>query len=257
MKVRNFLAALSSVLTVACGADPAYYPGGDHSTSVLSGSGAQDYATPLGNGCIQTALNPCIKPQSQCGDGGRADVILNPDGSVLSILCYPVHAPGDPLIVVPAQGPLSLGNKDLVVLGPGQVVHGDVSVDGNNTTVFGAGPAVSVIDGSLGVEKNNGVVRGVYIRGDAVIDGNNTALVWCVIEGNVTINSNNNLLADCDIFGKVTINGNNNQLVGNRVQSGLAVNANNTVCRGNFAFADGNINHVIDPSEVGAALTCN
>ena len=249
--------ALTAVLALACGADPSYYPGGDHRTSVLSGGGAQDYATPSGKGCISTPSNPCITPQSTCGDGGRADVILNPDGSVLSTLCYPAHVPGDPLVIIPAQGPVSVGNKELLILGPGQVVNGNLSVDGNNTTIFGSGPAVSVVNGSLAVEKNNGVVRGLYIRGDAVIDGNNTALVWCVIEGNVTINSNNNLLADCDIFGKVTINGNNNQLVSSRVQSGIAVNANNTVCRGNFGFTDGNTNHVIEPIEVGAALTCN
>lgn len=257
MKAKFLLAALSSVLTLACGADPSYYPGGDHTTSVVSGGGAEQYGTPSGTGCVVTPLNPCIKPQSMCGDSARADVILNPDGSVLSIICYPLRAPGDPVVLIPAQGPVATGNKGVVVLDPGQVVNGNLTVDGNNATVFGAGPAVSTITGDLAVSFNDGVVRGVSIRGNAVIGGNNTSLFWCVIDGDVTINSNDNILADCDIYGKVTINGNNNQLVGNRIQGGIKVNANNTSCQGNVGFTDVNANQVIEPAEVGSKLTCN
>ncbi|MFO0575419.1 MAG: hypothetical protein U1A78_15610 [Polyangia bacterium] len=241
-----------------CGAD-ALYPGGDGKVVVLSGRDSTVYDAVNGGACIVTPQNPCLKPQSQCGDGERADVILGSDGKVLTVVCYPARAKIDEVTVVGMSGPVSVDNKDLILIdgaADGPDIVGDLTINGNNSIVYGAGPAVSVIGGNLDVVFNNGVVRGVSILGDVNMVGNNTALIDCVILGNVTIRSNNNVFAGCDVYGKVTVTGNNNWLTGLRVQGGIQFSGSGSICDRNFAFVDRNQDKLIDPTEVGAALAC-
>jgi hypothetical protein len=217
------------------------------------------YDATAGGACIVTPQNPCLKPQSQCGDGERADVILDANGKVLTVVCYPARAKIDEVHVIGSSGPLSIDNKELILLdgaADGPDTAGDLTINGNNTVVYGEGPAVSVIGGNLDVVVNNGVVRGVSILGDVDFNGNNTSMIDCVILGNVTIRSNNNLFAACDVYGKVTVTGNNKWLTGLRVQGGTQISGNNTICDSNFTFVDRNQDKLIDPTEVGAALSC-
>jgi hypothetical protein len=242
-----------------CGAEASFYPGGDGKVVVFSGRDTTVYDATSGGACIVTPQNPCLKPQSQCGDGERADVILGSDGKVLTVVCYPSRAKIDEVIVVGDSGPVSVDNKDLVLIdgaADGPDVMGDLTINGNNTIVYGGGPAVSVIGGNLNVVYNNGVVRGVTILGNVDFVGNNASLIDCVILGNLTVRSNDNLIASCDIFGSVTVTGNNNWLTGLRVQGANQIPGSKSICDANFTFIDRNQDKVIDPTEVGAALAC-
>ncbi|MFO0575401.1 MAG: hypothetical protein U1A78_15520 [Polyangia bacterium] len=160
-----------------CGAD-ALYPGGDGKVVVLSGRDTAVYDAVNGDACIVTPQNPCLKPQSQCGDGERADVILGSDGRVLTVVCYPARAKIDEVTAVGRSGPVSTDTKELILIdgtADGPDIVGDMTVNGSNSIVYGEGPAVSVIAGNLDVVFNSGVVRGVSILGDVDMVGNNTA----------------------------------------------------------------------------------
>jgi hypothetical protein len=262
-KARNVLAFISAAFAVACGSastsTTSFYPGGDHSTTVISGGSANAYGTPSGGTCLVTPNNPCLMPQQMCGDDGQADVLLNPDGSVLSILCYPAPGSGVATTLVSGQTSVSTENNELFILGAGQTVNGNVSINGNNSTVFGAGPASSAITGTLTVNNPNAIVRGVYIHGDTVINGNSAALFYCIIDGNLTINNGNSIVADCDIYGTVTVNSGNNKLVSDRIQGGINTAGGGAVCTGDVAFTDVNMDHMIEPDELGATFssTCH
>lgn len=243
----------------ACGGADALYPGGDGKVVVYSGRDTAVYDATGGGACIVTPQNVCLKPQSECGDGERADVILGSDGKVLTVVCYPSRAKVKDLVVVGESGPLSISDKDLVVLdgaADGVDIMGDLTINRSDTIVYGAGPAFSLIGGNLNVNYNNGVVRGVTILGNVNFVGNNASLLDCVIFGNLTIQSNDNLVASCDVFGSITVTGNNNSLSGLRVQGASQIPGSKTFCDANFTFVDRNQDKLIDPTEVGAALQC-
>jgi hypothetical protein len=138
----------------------------------------------------------------------------------------------------------------------GADITGDVTLDGNNVTLWGHGPDVSVIGGDLNISKNNARVRGVRVRGDVTIDHNNPSLVDCVIEGNLIIHGNNVAVALCDVWGTTQIDGNNAVLVENRLASAPEVTGNNTVCTSDFAFEDSDDDKIIADAELGQELAC-
>lgn len=239
-----------------CSAEPGF-PGGDNRTVVISGRGTTVVDNPSGNDCLIVPGGACVKPQQQCGAGAHAEVIVSADGKVQYVACYPDQPP--PYTVVDTQGSASVDNKGLLVLdgaADGVDITGNLDVSGNNAIVYGQGPGASVIGGNVTVSKNNGTVRGVTVLGDTSIIGNNTVMYYCVIVGNVTIYSNDNILSACDIFGDVTVIGNNNQLLDLRVQGQIKNSGNNNVCSADFRFADVNHDLIIDPLEVGLALSC-
>jgi hypothetical protein len=265
--------ALSSALTlvgIGCGSDDVDIPpsNGDPYTSspnktvvVGAGPGAGTVvATPSGDGCVQLPSGECVKPQDKCKVGERADIVVDSAGKVVQIVCFPASERPTP---IDGQGNVDLGkeNKGVVSIDgadDGVDVVGNVDSKGNNVTVYGQGPAVSVIGGNVGAEGNNFAMRGVTVKGNVEISGNNAALVLCVVEGNVIIKGNNAVIADCTVLGRIEIDGNNNVLVANEVGSGIAVSdAKNLVCDGNVAWSDANGNKLLDPGETGAAITCS
>lgn len=262
---------LLPVLVVACGGDDAApatattdgtFPYEKDRTVVIGPDGkAAAVPTPDGKDCLELANNPddCTRPQETCGEGGRADVVVDAKGKVVAVICYPVD--GTPVSTVPEGGTDSVGaeNKEVVVIDgkdDGVDVTGDVSITGNNVVVYGAGPETSIIGGNVDVEKNNGTVHGVRVKGDVRIDGNNTALVDCVIDGNLTITSNNNVVASCTVFGKITVSGNNNTLFYDRVCKGIEGDNKNLACEGNVLCNDANADGLLTGDELGAAIAC-
>jgi hypothetical protein len=234
-----------------------YTPEQDRTVVVGDGKGGATYVTPNGTECLQIG-NECIRPQDKCGDNARADVIVDSQGRVVEIVCYPVTSP------TPVEGKdgtdLGKGNKDVVAVDgadDGVDITGDVKADGNNVTIYGQGADVSIIGGSVDVPKNNFSARGVRIKGNVTIEGNNATFVLCVINGDVTIRGNNTVLAECTVFGKVTITGNNSKLVGNGLKSGISNGGQNTVCDGNVSFVDANGDGKVVASELGAPLSCS
>jgi hypothetical protein len=219
-------------------------------------AGYRTVTTPDGDACINLD-DVCVKPQAECGEDAVADVLLDDQGNVVDTICYPTGG----VAVETVEGDLKkLGNDVVLVLDDkddGVDIDGDVTIDGNNVTLYGHGPDTSVIGGDLHIDKNNSLVRGVRVEGDVVIDKNNPSITNCVIEGDLTILGNNVSIALCEVWGKLTIEGNNAILVGNHFASPPAVKGKNTVCNGNFEFADADADGKIADSEVGAAIDCS
>jgi hypothetical protein len=215
-------------------------------------------ATPGGGDCIGVK-DACVKPQDACGADATADVIVGPNGEVLSTICYP-NRDYDVLILGDAPTTtLPLRNNTVIVLdnkADGVDVKGDLHITGNNVIVYGYGPEVSVIGGNLDIDKNNAIVRGVTIEGNASISKNNASLVDCVIKGDLHITGNNVNVALCQIWGNVTIEGKNAVFVSNLVSGDKPISGDNLRCNDNHFFADANMDDVIQPVEVTAPITC-
>jgi hypothetical protein len=267
--MRTVLLGLGVALVlVACGSDdenpppPADQYTSDPNKTVVVGAGAGAgtvTSTPSGKDCIQLPSGECVRPQDKCKDGERADVIVDSSGKVVEIVCYPAST--NPT-QIDGQGNIELGkeNKGVVSIDgndDGVDVAGDVTSRGNNVTVYGQGPGVSVIGGRVVAEGNNFAARGVTVKGNVEISGNNATLVLCVVEGDVIIHGNNTVIADCSVAGKIEIVGNNSVLVANEVGMGISVSeAKNTVCDGNTTWNDANGDKRLDPNETGAPITC-
>lgn len=201
----------------------------------------------------------CEAVRERCGGRAYADVVLDENGSIADVLCYRgnVH-----VVEIDEDGAPSAeaGNNTVLVLDgidDGADVSGDVTISGNNAIVYGEGADVSVIGGSLIIEKNNAIARGVSIGGDVSIDKNNAQLAFVTIDGDLTINGNNVTLVESVVYGTVTISGNNAVLVGNQLQGVDSLSAKNLVCNDNQRFDDADDDHVIDELEIGATISCD
>jgi len=261
------LVSIGCALLVACGSEePAPIPEGNNTpytsdpdkTVVIGAAGGTAQVTPTGSGCVTLASGECVKPQDKCKPGERADVIVDSKGKLVEIVCYPAASTPTP---VDGQGNVELGkdNKGVVSvdgLDDGVDIAGDVSSTGNNVTVYGQGPGLSVIGGDVSATGNNFSLRGVTVKKSVTVTGNNATFVLCVIEGDVLVEGNNAVIADCTVKGKVTIKGNNTKLVANRVLGGITIEGSNTVCDGNVAWSDKNANGAYDSGEAGAAIEC-
>ena len=163
MPKTRILSSLAFVV-VACGAgacggnDPPPPPSDPYTSApattvvVGDGKGGAVYGTPSGDGCIKLPSGECVKPQDKCGDGARADVVVDSSGKVVAIVCYPADEAPTP---VDDDGDVALGkgNKAVVSIDgadDGVDVAGDVTSSGNNVTVYGQGAGVSVIGGKIG-----------------------------------------------------------------------------------------------------------
>ena len=254
---------------LACGGEEA--PPGDNTpytsdpnkTVVVGGANgatdAQQGAT--AQGCVTLPDGTCADAKG-CAAGERRDVIIDSSGKVVDIVCYPADSTPP---IIEQQGDVQLDKNDnngVVALdgaADGVDIAGNVSAAGNNVTVYGEGPAVSVIGGNVTATGNNFAMRGVTVQGNVEIGGgNNAAMVLCVVWGNIHIVGNNNVIADCDVLGDIVIEGVNNTLVANHVGGVVKViDAKNSVCDGNTKWTDANSNKIFDPpGEQGAAIVC-
>ena len=262
--MRRFEIALLAgfLLAGGCGAEATRLPYDPDSTSLIGGNydnpdglALRVVGTPDGDECIDLD-GACAKPQEECGDDGAADVLIGDDGQVLDVICYPT----DGVAVESFEGPVEkVGNNVVLVFDDeddGADVVGDVTIDGNNVTLYGHGPDTSVIEGDLHIDKNNSVVRGIRIQGDVTIDKNNPSIVDCVIEGDLTIRGNNVSIALCEVWGQLLIEGNNAVLVENRFATPPDVRGNNTLCSGNVAFTDADEDARVSDSELGDPIDC-
>jgi hypothetical protein len=261
--------AVSLVAVTACGGDdaPPPPPGdntaytSDPNKSVVVGGAAGPTSAQQGaTGCVTLPDGTCVDAKS-CGDGERRDVIVDSRGKVVEVVCYPANATPP---VIEQQGDVSLGkneNGGVVAIdgaADGVDIAGNVTSQGNNVTVYGEGPELSVIGGNVSATGNNFAMRGVTVQGNVEVGGgNNAVMVLCVVHGNIRIVGNNNVIADCDVLGDIIIEGVNNTLVANHVGGKIVVqDSKNGVCDGNTAWTDKNSNKVFDAGEEGGALTC-
>ena len=262
IKAWTFASCLLYIAGCGASATPTRLPYDADSTTIIGGNfdnpdgmAWEDVTTPDGDGCVNLD-SVCVQPQKECGDDARADVLLKEDGTVADVICYPTNG----VSVETFEGDVHKVGNDVVLVvddqDDGVDVMGNVTIDGNNVTLYGHGPDVSVIGGDLHIDKNNSLVRGVRVQGDVVIDKNNPSMVDCVIEGDLTIHGNNVSIALCEVWGKLTIEGNNAVLTSNRFAHAPEVKGNNTTCTDNKLFSDANADHVVADDELGDAVSC-
>jgi hypothetical protein len=251
----SFLVLAASVCGACGGNDPgAITPWRPEETHVVGGNGdAKEFPNP--DSCDYGGCETVVK---ECGKDGAADVVVDAQGNRLDVICYGQNVVVSPVPVAPV-GSVDAGNNTVVVIdgaADGVDVTGDVVISGNNAIVYGEGPDVSIIGGTLAIEKNNAKIRGVRVQGDVVIDKNNTKMLFCVIEGNLEIHGNNTTIAGCDVYGSITVTGVNTVLVQNRIAGEDGIVGKNLTCVDNVRFDDANENGVVDDLEVGSALAC-
>jgi hypothetical protein len=200
----------------------------------------------------------CAAAIERCGHDAYADVVLDDAGDVADVLCYRGNVNIEEIGEAAVERAEAGNNTVLVFDGvdDGADVSGDVVLAGNNAIIYGEGADVSVIGGSLAIDKNNAIVRGVSISGDVTIDKNNAQLSFVVIEGDLTIEGNNTTLAECIVHGQVNIRGVNTVLVQNRFAGADLVSGKNLTCNGNVRFDDADADHEVDTSEEGVAVAC-
>jgi hypothetical protein len=252
---------------VACGGSVDSAPSGDNTPytsdpnkTVVVGEAAPSSAQQSSTGCVTLADGRCVEAQD-CKPDERRDVIIDSSGKVVDVVCYPASAV-PPL--VDSQGNVTLDKNDntgVVAVGAapdgGASVTGNVAAAGNNVTVYGDGPAVSIIGGNVDATGNNFAMRGVTVQGNVTVAGNNAVLVLCAVQGTIKIVGNNNVIADCDVLGDIIIEGVNNTLVANHVGGTISVqDSKNGVCDGNTKWDDKNANKSFDAGEAAGALTC-
>ncbi|HEX2735034.1 MAG TPA: hypothetical protein VHM70_25690 [Polyangiaceae bacterium] len=183
---------------------------------VIGGEELGGEQTRLSTACEE---HDCGTFEDACGDRAAGDVILDQSGNVVDVICYKQDVNVDDVPVDSVQQSDAKNNTVLVLDGEddGLDVEKDVTISGNNAVIYGSGPDVSVIGGTVDIQKNNAVVRGVRIKKDVTITKNNSKLAFCVIEGDLTISGNNTTVAECTVLGKVTITGVNTVFVEDRL----------------------------------------
>jgi hypothetical protein len=221
-----------------------------------------EVATPTGDECLDVETGTrtlCIKPQDECG-GNAADVLLDADGKLLDIVCYPPAATLSVEELDAHQGMVAQNQNNAVIaldnVSDGADIEGDVSIDANNVVLWGEDPATALISGDVHVDGNNIIVRGVHIQGGVSVVKNNATFVHCVVEGDVVIEGNNTVFVGCDVFGKISVKGNNTHLAGNHVVGGISDGGKNTQCEENVSASDTDADGQIEPAELGAPLSC-
>jgi hypothetical protein len=245
--------------------------GGDDSSA--TGDERITLSGPQGEGkCVEVSDNLCVPVETQgewCErEGGPVDIVVV-DGEVVEVICYPPPGnDGKPEEIVDSSQSgnidiLQNANNTAVVFDPatnGVPIVADLSVDGNNVSVYGNGPDQTILDGDVTVDGNNVRLRGLTITGNLTMSLNNTSIVLCAIRGNVVMNSeatNGSVFVENDVFGTFTSDSNNNTLAGNDVQGTWSVTGHANICDANYAFGDADQDWVVGDGERGDRLTCN
>jgi hypothetical protein len=263
-----WIQCLCAALAIGCGGGGGVrahsVPWDDNRAQVIdTNRDVQQLAPSASDACLNVEVDgdDCLTREDACGADVAADVVLDENGKVASVVCYPA---GDTLSVEEVQaqdGNVAQNqNNSVIVLDSaddGVDIDGDLNVDGNNVVIYGDGPDVSVVSGNVAVDGNNTIVRGVRIQGDVEVLKNDAVFLLCVIEGDVVIHGNNAIFASCDIHGKLTVLGNNTQLTGNRVGGEFSDAGMNTACADNHAATDADMDQSFSDAEVGEALACD
>lgn len=246
---------------------------GDDDVIIIPGTGGDDSVIVggSGDGCVELDNGDCVDPtdakEEFCGDeSAQADIIVDEDGEVVEVICYPPSEDGTPIDEVTRDGD---GNAEIpqndngavVVFDEetdGEPIEGDVTLTAERVSLFGNGVDNTIIDGTLTFSSNNSQVRGLTVTGDIIIDtvSNNASLVFCKAHGSLVVESNGVTVANCQVFGDVTVAGNGASLVNIGVQGAWDVN-DSAYCAGCYSFADDDEDFVVIDGEVGDDLHCD
>src|SRR6478609_8343824 len=116
-----FLGFASTMAVVACGSSaPAVYDYED-ATAVVVGDGKGGTAALMPSDClaigdVTMADGSCVKPAEKCGATGRADVVVDSNGKVVEVVCYPAVGQDVQHVEGAAVDSVTVGNKGAVIL---------------------------------------------------------------------------------------------------------------------------------------------
>lgn len=233
---------------------------GDRAAVISLDGTVSEYDPGAAGECLPSSSDECIDPVQRCGQGIASDVLVDENGKVIDVLCYP-DVPTTTVEEIEANdGDIAQNdNNAVIVLGgeDGDVdLEGDLDVDANNVIIYGDGPDVSSMSGNLTVDGNNTIVRGVRIQGNVQIVKNDAVLLFCVIEDNLTITANNTRISGCDVYGDVKVTGNNTKVAGSRLGGELEVEGKGTDCSDSFSFSDQDQSLSIEDAERLGPIEC-
>lgn len=225
------------------------------------------------NECVDVGNDTCVDPDEarknaddpHCDDpDARADVIVE-DGEVVDVICYPPKEDGTNVeeVAETEDGETKVPqteNGAVVTFGEdtnGEPIEGDITVDSEQTTLYGNGIDKTIIDGNITVSSNESRVRSMTVDGNVTYttNSNNSAIAFCKIKGNLTVNSNDFTGTNCVVFGNVVVSGNNARLVNIGVSGSWEVNSN-ADCKGCYSFTDENEDGTVQKKEKGETLSC-
>lgn len=228
-------------------------------------SGEPDACVDTEQGCVDVDEAKAGSDDRYCDDpDAQADIIYE-GGEVVDVVCYPPKEDGTQIdeVAEESDGTTTVPQTEsgaVIVFDEstnGEPIEGDITVDSENTTLYGNGVDNTIIDGSLTVVSNNSRVRGMTITGDVTyqINANNSALSFCKIHGSLTVSANEFKALNCQVFGDVTVTGNNATLFNIGVGGAWQVNPN-ADCRGCYSFDDAEPLFEVGDDEIGDELTC-
>ncbi len=257
-------------VTEGAGDDTNY---GDNTDVVITPGGTQDdqfivSGEPDGN-CVQIE-DACVEIDEAKGrycdqDGAQADIILDENGEVLEVVCYPPPESGAPLeeVSVSEDGTVNVpqnASGSVIVFDEttnGEPLEGDITLDAERVSFFGNGVDETIIDGNLSFASNNARARGLTITGDLSVakNSNNNAITFCKVHGSVDVQGNGMRLVNCQVFGDVSVAGNGATLVNIGVQGEWDVNSGAS-CHGCYSFEDEDEDFIVLEEEQGDPLSC-
>lgn len=257
-------------VTEGAGDDTNY---GDNTDVVITPGGTQDdqfivSGEPDGN-CVQIE-DACVEIDEAKGrycdqDGAQADIILDENGEVLEVVCYPPPESGAPLeeVSVSEDGTVNVpqnASGSVIVFDEttnGEPLEGDITLDAERVSFFGNGVDETIIDGNLSFASNNARARGLTVTGDLSVakNSNNNAITFCKVHGSVDVQGNGMRLVNCQVFGDVSVAGNGATLVNIGVQGEWDVNSGAS-CHGCYSFEDEDEDFIVLEEEQGDPLSC-
>lgn len=276
MRSRRGMGLITVLALVACGdsAVPALVAGpgddvGFTDVTDVAVVGGTTWLVPQG-ACLDMGDGRCLSAddikKEFCGDvNAQADIVVVA-GKVVKVICYPPKGTGTPIeeatVNKDGQTQLPQNESGKVVTFPaatdGKPIEGDVTIDGERTTLIGNGIDKTIIKGNLTIASNNAKIRGLTVLGNVIFEknSNGNSIAFCKVKGNVVVHSNDVTVMACQIFGNLEVNGNGSFLLSNGVGGNIAVSGGGATCSGNYKIDDKNSNTVLDPGEKGAELSC-
>lgn len=253
--------SLITLLLASCGdedtAGAVDLPYDGDQTVILGGSNdGQVVSTPDGSDCIEVT-GGCVKPQDTCGANARADVVVDADGNLVEVVCYPTDL--DESQIQDTNDNFKPDDSNIVIFldqdGAGLNLDGNIDLKGNNVVVYGSGDDKSIIDGNLKLIGQNITVRGVRVTGNLDVDGANATILLTTVQGNLHLKTSGNLVSHSAVLGNVQVDQGDNELHHNLAASDWNIKASVT-CSDNTAFVDANENLTFDDGEAGDPLMC-
>lgn len=263
---------LSCVLSIGCGGDERSAVGtnqGDTTTLdqdrdvvVIAGRRGDVVIEGRGQGCVevgQTCVDASEAESRYCkGEDAHADIVVDEDGEVLSVLCYPSveEAANAEDVLVNEEGVATLPqNKNGAVLTfPKETdnvpIKGDLKLKAERAILVGRGMGVTLLEGALEVDSNNARVRGLRVNEDLKISSNGVGVSFVRVLGSLKVDGNNFVGMTMKVFGDVDITGNGAVLHNIGVQ-GQWKAASGVACVGCYSFSDDNANALIEDAEIG------